>query len=199
MQFTLYISIAILGLSSYAIGAWKIICNEYSPSTFSRIVWVLLTINSFAGVILSNGSQASILLAAIALIGNITICGLSLFKGTKEMGNIEYVCLGLLVLSVLIWIFFRAPLINLIISLIAHFIGAAPTYKKVWRDPKSENMAFWSLFFLASVLSVFASDWFSLKTIILPLYFALFDGSIMVLALRKLGLKNRLVIEPQGS
>lgn len=185
MQLFLYTLIVTLGLASYAIGAWKMLRNEYSPSTFSRVVWVLLAINSFAGVWLSNSSVASVLLAVVSLLGCITMCLISFVKGTKEMGHLEYFCLALLVLSIIVWVFFRAPLVNLIISLGAHFIGAAPTYKKVWRNPQSENIAFWSLFFLASVLSIFTSDWSALKTIIYPLYFALFDGSIMLLAMRR--------------
>lgn len=180
----IYIIIALLGISSYAAGAWKMLRNKYSPSVFSRIVWVLLAINSFVAVVLS-GSSASILLGAILLLGNIAICIISFSKGTKGMGNLEYICLVLLAISVLIWIFFRAPVVNLVISLAAHFIGAAPTYKKVWLDPKSEDVTFWFLFFLASALSIFVSDYSSLTTILLPIYFAAFDGSILLLAMRR--------------
>lgn len=185
MQTFFYITITILGLSSYAIGAWKMLRNQYAPSTFSRVVWVLLAINSFFGVWLSQSTQASILLAGILLIGNITICILSFSKGTREMGRLEYICLGLLAISGFIWIFYNAPYVNLILSLVTHFIGAAPTYKKVWRDPKSESIGFWCLFFLASLLSIFVSPGFTFKTSILPIYFTLFDGSLLLLSLRR--------------
>ncbi len=123
--------------------------NKYSPSVFSRVVWVLLSINSFAGVILSKSSQSSILLGGIFLLGNIAICIVSFWKGSKGIGGLEYVCLLLLIVSGIIWIFFNAPFINLIISLIAHFIGGLPTYKKVLKNPTSESFGFWSLFFSA--------------------------------------------------
>lgn len=196
LQIGIYIVITILGLSSYIIGLWKILINQYSPSTFSRVVWVLLAVNSFSSVALSNSSQASLLLAAISLAGNIAICIASFWKGTKEMGQLEYVCVALLILSGLVWIFFNAPLVNLGISLLAHFIGAGPTYKKVFRNPHSENMAFWLLFFLASVLSIFVSDTMSFKAIILPVYYALFDGSIIVLILRKSMMKLGRAVTP---
>jgi hypothetical protein len=181
----IYALIVLFGLSSYIVGAWQMIRNQYSPSTFSRVVWVLLAINSFAAVCLSHSSHASILLGAVALAGNVLICTLSFSKGTKTIGKMEYICIALLILSVLIWIFFNAPLVNLSISLFAHFVGAAPTYKKVWLNPNDESLTFWMLFFIASVLSIFISDFSSIKSILLPLYCALFDGSIMVLALRR--------------
>lgn len=186
MKIFLYFLITILGLTSYAVGVKQMLKNTYAPSIFTRIVWLLLSINSFFGVMLSNSSQSSLLLSGIIVIGSLAICIVSFWKGNKTIGKLEYFCTSLLIISVLIWIFFKTPLINLAISLFAHFIGGLPTYKKVWINPKDESTGFWSLFFLSSFLSIFASDFNSLKTIIVPIYFTLFDGSMFFLTLRKL-------------
>jgi hypothetical protein len=185
MQNFIYLLIILLGSASYIVGLKQMINGKYSPSLFSRIVWLLLAVNTFAGVLLSHGTSASVLLGSIILVGNLAITVVSFWKGTKEFGNLEYFCIIMLVISGLIWIIFSAPLINLAISLFAHFIGALPTYKKVWRDSSSESTAFWSLFFFASLLSIFANSGASLSMVILPIYFTLFDGSIFVLTLRK--------------
>jgi len=190
MQTTLYILILLLGTASYAVGVYQMLKGKYSPSVFSRAVWLLLAVNSFAGVVVSGGSDASILLAAILLAGNAAMCVVSLWKGNKSFGKLEYICIGLLVLSGLIWVIFDAPLLNLGISLFAHFVGAAPTYKTVWKNPKSESTSFWSLFFVASVLSIFASNGESLSAIVFPIYYALFDGSMFGLSLRRKSKKN---------
>jgi hypothetical protein len=192
MNLYLYILIAILGLSSYFIGVQQMIKNRYSPSTFSRVIWVLLSINSFAGVILSNGSKSSIFLGGIILLGSIAIAVTSFWKGTNTIGKLEYFCLAMLLLSGVIWILFNAPLLNLAISLFAHFIGGLPTYKKVLLNPKSESTSFWLLFFLASLLSIFAASIVSLRDIILPIYFTIFDGSMFILTLRKRGVTKVL-------
>lgn len=182
----LYTLIAVLGVASYAVGVQQMLTDRYSPSVFSRVIWVLLAVNSFAGVVLSGGSASSILLGGILLLGNIAICVVSFWKGTREIGAIEYVCILLLVSSIFIWIFSDAPLLNLSLSLFAHFIGGVPTYKKVLKDSRSESTAFWSLFFFASLLSVFTSEVTSLRSIVLPVYFVIFDGSMTLLTLRKL-------------
>jgi hypothetical protein len=88
-------------------------------------------------------------------------------------------------MSVFVWLFFKAPLINLMLSLFGHLVGASPTYKKVLHNPESEDLIFWLLFFIASLLSIFSCDNISLTAIILPFYYALFDGSIVLLILRK--------------
>ncbi len=185
MQIFLFSTICLLGTASYVIGVWQMLKNKYSPSTFSRVVWVLLAINSFAGVILSQSSRASVLLGGLLLLGNVAVCIVSFWKGVRTIGKLEYICLALLAASGLIWIFFSAPLVNLGISFIAHFVGAVPTYKKVWSDPKSESTAFWSLFFFASLLSIFASPGSSIRDVLLPVYYTFFDGSLFVLSLRR--------------
>lgn len=184
LQTTLYLAITLFGSASYCLGLWKMLTNQYSPSTFSRIVWTFLAINSIAGVILSHSNPTSILLAAIMVAGNIAICIASFWKGSREVGQLEYICVTLLVVSAFIWLFFKAPLVNLALSLFGHFVGASPTYKKVLQDPNSEDLGFWLLFFIASILSIFACDFISFRTIMLPLYYAIFDGSIVLLILR---------------
>ncbi len=186
MTYFLYVLIGIFGISSYVVGVSQMLKNKYSPSTFSRVIWLLLAINAFAGIVLGNASTSSILLGGIFLLGNALVCIVSFWKGTKLVGNLEYFCIVLLAVSGGIWIFFDAPLLNVSLSLFAYFVGALPTYKKVWYDPKSESIGFWSLFFIASALSIVATDSFSLEAIIFPIYFTLFDGSMTLLSLRKL-------------
>jgi hypothetical protein len=136
-------------------------------------------------VVLSQSSQASILLGGILLAGNAAVCLVSFWKGTRTFGKLEIVCTCLLLLSGILWISISAPLLNLCIGLIAHFIGALPTYKKVWIRPEGESAPFWSLFFFASVLSVVASLGSPLENVILPIYYSFFDGSMFFLSLRK--------------
>jgi len=186
MQALLFSLIGLFGLLSYVFGVRGMLQNKYAPSVFSRVVWVLLAINSFAGVVASQSSDASIFLAGILLAGSIAMCVISFWKGVGGVGVTEYVCLGLLGISAVIWILFSAPLVNLIISLVAHFIGGIPTYKKVWIDPTSESGAFWAMFLIAGILSILASQGSEFKDILLPVYFALFDGSIFLLTLRRL-------------
>ncbi len=181
----LFLLILLFGLSSYFIGVKEILAGKYAPSVFSRIVWLLLAIISFASVLAIDSTKASVVLAGILLVGNASICFTSFWKGTKEWGRLEYVCLSILVISGLVLVLFKAPLVSLAIGLFAHFIGAIPTYKRVLTKPESESTGFWSLFFVASVLSVIASLNQPLRLVIFPIYFTFFDGSMTFLSMRK--------------
>lgn len=184
METLLFVLILLFGTASYTVGVKQMLADKYAPSVFSRIVWLLLAIISFAGVVFSHSTKASILLAGIFLLGNAAICITSFWKGSRSFGKLEYICLAILATSALIWIVFDAPLVSLAVSLLAHFVGGIPTYKRVWKDPKSESTGFWSLFFVASVLSIVASWGDPLRFIIFPIYFTLFDGSMFALSAR---------------
>lgn len=184
MQNILYALILLLGLASYTAGLSQMFQGKYAPSVFSRVVWLLLAAISFAGVLGSNGSTASTLLAGIFLAGNASICLVSFWKGSRDFGRLELVCLALLAVSSLVWILFKAPLLSLCISLFAHLVGALPTYKRVWSKPESESTLFWFFFFAANVLGIFASKGSSLEAIVFPVYFTLFDGSLFILSIR---------------
>ena len=185
MHLFLLILVGFFGSVSYVVGVWQMMNGTYEPNVFSRVVWLLLAINSFAGVVVSHSTQASILLGGVLLVGNAAVCLVSFWKGTMGFGKLEIFCSALLAVSALIWVLFNAPLVNLLIGLAAHFIGAIPTYKKVWADPQSESPPFWSLFLLASALSIIASFGSPVREIILPIYYTFFDGSMFLLSLRK--------------
>ena len=185
MILILTVLIFAFGTASYIVGIKEMLQNKYTPSTFSRVVWLLLAVISFAGVVSSGSTQASVILSAIFLAGNAAICLMSFWKGTRSVGRLEIACLAILTLSAVIWLVYDAPLVSLAVSLFAHFIGGVPTYVKVWKRPASESAGFWSLFFIASVFSFIASWGEPWHLVIFPIYFMLFDGVMTFLSLRK--------------
>lgn len=192
MEFVLYALITVLGLSSYAVALVQMRYGNYRPNTFSRGIWCLLAVNSMAGLILSHASTSSLVLNTIMLVGSVAVFIGSINKGRKTFGVLEKVCVLLLLISLVIWVLFSAPLVNVCISLVAHFIGALPTYRQVWLRPNSENKAFWLLFAMASLLSVAVAVNTPLIKLIVPLYFVCFDGSMFVLSMRKSGHLKRI-------
>lgn len=179
-----YLLIILLGLGSYLFAFRNIWHGKYQPNVFSRGVWFLLAVNSFAGVVFSEGTKASIVLASLYLVGCLGMFILSFKNGHLKIGRLEIFCLILLGLSGILWITSSVPIVNLGLSILGHFIGALPTYKKVWLRPKSESKVFWGLFFLSSLLSVFASTGSPVEKQLLPIYFVLFDGGMLALCLR---------------
>lgn len=185
MHLVLYILILFLGIATYTSAVWQMLNGQYTPSFFSRGVWFLLGINSFAGVLLGGGSKGSVILAATLLIGNSIVFAVSYKKGSRDFHFVEKISLVLLVLSGITWAILQAPFLGLIISLIAHFIGGIPTIWRVAKRPQSEQAYHWYFFSTASLLTLIASDKSSFKAVLFPVYFLCFDGLIILLANRK--------------
>lgn len=185
MEASLTYLIGLIGLTAYATAVYQMLQNVYTPSFFSRGVWFLLGINSFAGVLLGGGSDSSVVLAGTLFVGNLAVFITSYKKGTREFGLVEKISLCLLIISALLWVVLDAPFIGLIVSLAAHFIGGIPTIWRVAKKPESEQAYHWYFFWVASVLTIYNSDASDLKSIAFPIYFALFDGLIILLANRK--------------
>lgn len=182
---TVNIIVLVLGLTAYATAVIQMLQGVYSPSFFSRGVWFLLGIISFAGVFLGGGSSASVVLAATLLLGNTAVFAVSYKKGSREFGNVEKISLLLLVAAVGVWAVFDSPYLGLVISLVAHFIGGVPTIWRVFKRPESEQAYHWYFFFVGCIISIVASEDKALTAILFPLYFAVFDGLVIALANHK--------------
>lgn len=185
MEKLFFILIALLGITTYVSAVYQMLYGTYSPSFFSRGVWLLLGINSFIGVLYGAGTKASVILAATLLFGNLAVFLVSYKKGSREFGNVEKLSLVLLVIAFLVWVLFKAPLVTLIISLVAHFIGGVPTISRTIVRPENEQAVHWYFFFTACIVSIVASPDKHISAILFPVYFAFFDGIIILLANRK--------------
>lgn len=160
--------------------------GTYRPSFFSRGVWFLLGVNSFAGVLLGDGSQSSVILAFILVLGNASIFICSYKRGTRVFGNVEKVSLALLLVSGVVLVVYNEPFIALAMSLIAHFIGGIPTIWRAIQDPTSEQVYHWYLFTGASILTIVASEQRTIETILFPAYFITINGLVILLVNRRL-------------
>ncbi len=185
MQGFLHVLILLLGIATYGVAFYQMLYDHYVPSFFSRGVWFLLGINSFAGVLLGKGSEASVILAGTLFFGNAAVFVVSYKKGSRDFGLAEKLSLALLLISGLTWALLREPYVGLVISLVAHFVGGIPTLWRVVKDPNSERAYHWYFFFAASALSILASTKKTATTILFPVYFVLFDGLIILLVNRK--------------
>lgn len=186
MRNFLYILIICLASAAYISAVWQMLYGSYRPSFFSRGVWFLLGLNSFAGVLLGDGSQSSVILAFILVLGNAAIFLFSYKRGTRVFGNVEKVSLALLIVSGIVLVVYNEPFIALAMSLTAHFIGGIPTIWRAIQNPASEQVYHWYFFTAASILTIIVSEQRTIATILFPAYFITLNGFIILLVNRKL-------------
>lgn len=127
------------------------------PSRVTWGVWVLLSWTIFLASIASGAHSTLFWLGAAALNSTLVFC-LSLWRGHWEKSRLELWCLGLGLLGVLTWIITRQAFYSVYICSAVNVVAALPTMKKVWRKPKSEPIAAWSIGFIGASLNVLAID-----------------------------------------
>ncbi len=185
MTFT-NLAILIFASASYLIGFWAILKKGYRPNLFTRVVFLCLALNNLASVIKLDNQYSTLVLAWVTFLGSLLIFfGSILFKGERLWSKNETVSTVLLIISFLFWIFTDIPLINLSIGLITHLLGSLPTVVRVIKKPESENIPFWLLFAIASIITLLSTHSGNIKDYLFAIYFCIFDSAMTILAFRK--------------
>lgn len=194
MTFTNLAILLFAGIS-YLIGFHAILKKGYRPNLFTRVVFLCLSVNNLASVISLHNQYSILVLAWVTFAGSLLIfLGAIIFKGERLWSRSETISTVFLIISFLFWIFTDIPLINLSIGLIAHLLGSLPTVTRVIKKPESENIPFWLLFAIASIITLLSTHSGNIKDYLFAIYFCIFDGTLAVLAFRKYWYKNNLKI-----
>lgn len=189
------VAVIILSLLSYYFGISAVLKGQYKPNVYSRIIWLLLSVNSLIGVIAIGNEMSTIALSILQTIGSLLILLGSLKYSIMRFGKIELISTTLLILSGVLWLF-GVPVINVGISLVAHFIGGIPTISAVTKKPSSENLMFWLCFCLASALAFIVADKSLFRDYMFALYFMLFNLLMVILSARQYFDKKPWLILP---
>lgn len=190
----LLISILILSLLSYFVGARAVFRGEYKPNVYSRTIWFAMAVNGLVGLILLNNEKSVIVLSVAQTLGSLLILILSFKYSIFRIGTIEIIASVLLLVSGGVWLLTDLPLLNVSIGLVTHFIAGLPSLNGVLRNPKSEHTMFWGYFAIASCLSLIFSNSFSFQKVVFPVYFLVYNLLMVFLSLRK----EKVIIESEG-
>jgi hypothetical protein len=177
--------IGLLAGLSYSFGISSICRGKYQPSIYSRVVWLLIAVNCFIGVLALNNSPGTLILTGISVIGSLVMLISALKYSVHIFGVTEIICTILLAISIVLWITLNAPLVNVMLGLVAHFIGGIPSIVKAIKKSDSENMLFWLFFALASALAFIQADKTQFDKFIFSFYHMVFDGGMTLLAARQ--------------
>ncbi len=179
------IFIGIFAEVSYLIGFLAVLKKSYRPNLFSRIVWLGLALNTLVSVMKLHNQTPTLTLAWVMFLGSLLICIASIFYGDRIFKKNEIIASALLIISLIFWFVIDFPLLNLLISLLAHLIGSIPTVVRVVKNPESENVPFWFFFALASVIGIFSTTNHGFGGYIYLLYYAIFDTGMTLLSARQ--------------
>ncbi|QSZ41920.1 hypothetical protein GJV85_07310 [Sulfurimonas aquatica] len=176
-----------LGLIAQLILAISIL--PYTISIFrgtvkpNRISWFIWSIIGFAFWLItpSTADEVTKMLTVIFMVNPSIIFILTIFKGENiKPDNLEKFSLIIGITAILIWYIFKddSGLLPIIIAIIADFCALIPTLRFVFNSPHEERPLAWILFFLGSLIALFAIEAHTLESMMLPAYMTV--GSFFV-------------------
>lgn len=156
------------------------------PQRATWLIWSVVSILLLVGL-LAKGEQQMIWVPWAFAGGSSVIFLISLWRGVGGWEKLDRICLGGAALSLVVWGLLGTPVVPILINLFVDLMGAIPTVKKVWRDPKSERNFGWIIFTAASTANLFAvKDW-DIANGAYVVYMAVCTWLIVYLAYRRKG------------
>lgn len=173
--------LSLLGFFPYIASIYR---GQTRPNRATWWVWtvcngILFTSYYAAGERLSAWVPLSV---AIASFG---VAILSLKRGEGGFSRFDRGCLVSSAIGLALWGASGSPITALAINIGIDFVGALPTIRKTYLDPKSESLSAWALFLAANVVNLFAVEAWASPSVALPIYYFLLTVAVVALAARR--------------
>ncbi|MFA5651837.1 MAG: hypothetical protein WC933_00525 [Candidatus Paceibacterota bacterium] len=171
----------VIGIISFFPYLKNIFARKTKPHIYTWLIWSIIQGVGVVAMIIGGAGAGSWAL----IIGTIFVFFIFLlsFKyGTKNITKFDTICLIAAIITIIIWIIQKDPLISVILVCLIDFAGFILTYKKIYKEPESETA---SLYFMYALSNTFALLAMNQYTIITSLYatFLLCANSFCVLLL----------------
>lgn len=161
----------------------EVVRRQTRPSAATWFIWTgvgaLLCASYWA-----EGARASVWVATSFVLGPLVTALAALRYGERSWSRFDKACLLAAALSLGLWIYTGKPLLALGLNVLVDFLGALPTMRNVWRDPRAESRLAWGLFLAGNALNLFAVEAWTLAGAAYPLYLLLVTLSMNALLWR---------------
>lgn len=138
------------------------------PHVFSWVVWGAVTVVvSFAQ--LADGAGVGAWPILVSGIVTLYVAALAYRRrGDTRITRSDWLFLVLALSALPAWYLTSDPLWAVVILTTADTLGYAPTFRKSWHQPFSENLTLYVLLTLRNLIAIAALENFSLTTILFP-------------------------------
>jgi hypothetical protein len=171
----------VLGVASVVPYVWDILHGETKPNAVTFGLWMVLNVIAAAAQWDAGARWSVIVTAAVAFnCGIVTILVLRGY-GVREYGRFDALSLALAVVAIVGWKTGH-PMAGIVCPIIADLCAAAPTVKKVYYHPRSENLSGWAMITVSSLLGALSADHLDFASLAMPVYLTVSSGAIFALA-----------------
>lgn len=175
---TIGIIAGILAIGGYIPYIYSILAGKTRPNRATWFIWTIVG-GLLAFSYIAEGDQNSIWLPLGYFLGPLITALLSLRYGYAEWTRLDTFCIVAAAISIIPWILADNATMTLLINLAIDSTGAIPTLVKTYREPETEDLTAWMIFFIANTLQLFAISMWNLAALY-PVYLFLLAGSIVL-------------------
>jgi len=157
-----------LGLFGYAFYIKGIIKGEVKPHAFTWFVWGLLTAIAFVAQTVEGGGPGAWVTGITALMSFVfVIVGLGASSRSYIVKS-DWIFLVVSLVTIPVWYLTGNPLWSVIIITIIDAVAFAPTFRKAYFHPETENTWTYLLSGIKFIFGIAALTSFSLTTVLYP-------------------------------
>ena len=181
--------VGLLGYMYYIIGILK---GEIKPHAFTWFVWGTLTSIAFFAQITDGAGPGAWVTGITALMSFVFMfIGLGASSRIYIVRSDWYLLIATLI-SIPIWYFSGDPLFAVILITIIDAVAFAPTFRKAYFHPETENTNTYALSGIKFIFAIFALENITIVTALYPLSLVVANGAFVAMMLwRKAALSEK--------
>lgn len=179
---TIGIIAGILALSGYIPYIYSIIAGKTRPNRATWFIWTIIG-GLLAFSYLAEGDQNSIWLPIGYFLGPLIVAILSLRYGYAEWTRLDTICIVAAAISIVPWVLSDNAIMTLVINVLIDTTGAIPTLVKTYREPETEDLTAWAIFFAANTIQLFAISMWNLAALY-PIYLFFLAGTMVLFIIK---------------
>ena len=145
-----------------------IIRGKIKPHVFSWIIWGITTFVVFFAQLADNGGAGAWPTGLAGIISLIIAVIAYLKRGDVEISKTDWAFFIAALASLPLWYFTANPLWAVVILTLIDVLGFGPTIRKVYHEPHSESLTFYTLYAIRGFVSIPALENYSVTTLFNP-------------------------------
>jgi hypothetical protein len=169
----------IISLAAYVPYILSILRKETKPNRASWIIWAIVS-TIIALSYREAGASYAFLAPVGYAVGSTIVFILSIRYGVGGWTPFDRKCLIGAAISLVLWEIFDSPMSALLINLFINLLGTLPTARKALYQPETESKVAWSLFFLGSIVNLFAVENWTFSMAVYPVSMIFLIGIVTV-------------------
>ena len=190
IQFLLFLAI-VTNIAAYLIYLYGMFKGSVKPHALTFLSWSIITSINFFVQYYSQVGESSFLLGVNALFCFI-IFVYCLIKGEAKYDTIDWVCLLLAIVTIVLYVISKTPLYSVLLSCLIDIFAFVPSFRKSFKKPNEDSALTFFVSGLEYVFSFPAYGVFSFLVLAYPITILTLDFAYAgLIAIRRRQLKGR--------